>query len=334
MFKAFFRHYFELPEKTSNVVCLGGGVGTAQVLKGLRHRLYNLTAVVSMADDGGSAGRLRRAFSVPPPGDLVNCLAALSDEESIVKELFLYRFAGQRYGKDMDLGGQKLGNLIFVALLDIYKGDTGKALEEFSKIISPTGRVLPATLGDVNIWAKTADGKKVYGEQNIDLGKYKSSNKSLKEVHLNPPKPRAYKAAIDALKAAGIIIVGPGDLFSTILPVIIVPQIKNQLISSPAKKIFIVNIANKPFETPGFKVSDYIKTVEYHLGSNPFDKILVNTNQNAKIPKSFNYKYVSIDSKGLDKFGEKIVESDLIDESFTLYHDSQKVAAAIENLTR
>src|SRR3989338_1035053 len=124
MLRAFLRHYFELPQDSKNVVCLGGGVGTSQVLKGLRSKPYNLTSVVSMADDGGSAGRLRRAFSVPPPGDLVNCLAALSDEESTVKQLFLYRFAGHRYGKDTDLGGQKLGNLIFVALSDIFKGDT------------------------------------------------------------------------------------------------------------------------------------------------------------------------------------------------------------------
>src|SRR3990170_5785040 len=157
MLGAFFRHYLELPEKTKKIVCLGGGVGTAQILKGLRG-LYDLTAVVSMADDGGSAGRLRRAFSVPPPGDLVNCLAALSDEESVLKDLFVYRFAGKRYGKDTDLGGHKLGNLIFVALTDIYKGDTNKALEELSRIISSRGRVLPATFGDVNIWAVTRDG--------------------------------------------------------------------------------------------------------------------------------------------------------------------------------
>ncbi len=334
MLKTFFRHYFELPEKTQNIVCLGGGVGTAQILKGLRHGPYNLTAIVSMADDGGSAGRLRRAFSIPPPGDLVNCLAALSDEESTVKELFLYRFAGQRYGKDTDLGGQKLGNLIFVALVDIYKGDTGKALEEFSKIISPRGRVLPATLGDVNIWAKTSDGKKVYGEQNIDLGKYKSGSKSLKEVHLDPPNPKTYKAAADAVKTADIIIVGPGDLFSTILPVIIVPQIKNLLLSSKAKKVFVVNIANKPFETAGFKVSDYINTLQAHLGANPFDKIFVNTNQNAKIPQGFNYKYVAIDPKNWNEFREKIVEDNFVDESFTIYHDSRKMAEAIENLTQ
>lgn len=334
MFKSFFRHYLELPSKPTNIVCLGGGVGTAQVLKGLRHKPCSLTAIVSMADEGGSAGRLRRAFSVPPPGDLVNCLAALSEEESVIKELFLYRFAGERYGKDTDLGGQKLGNLIFVALSDIYKDDTGKALEEFSKIISPTGRVLPATLSDVNIWAKTTDDKKVYGEQNIDLGKYGGKSRSLKEVYLDPPNPKAYKAATDSIKTADIIIVGPGDLFSTTLPVLIVPQIKNLLLSSKALKIFIVNIANKPFETPGFSVFDYISAVENHLGANPFDKILINTNQKNQIPKNFHYKYVNIDQKKLGKYENKLVEQDLVNEGFPLYHDSDKIAQAIGELAK
>src|SRR3989344_2258092 len=183
MLKSFLRHYFEIPEAKTKIVCLGGGVGTATVLKGLRNGNFDLTAIVSMADDGGSAGRLRRAFAIPPPGDLVNCLAALSDEESISREMFLFRFKGERYGKDTDLGGQKLGNLIFVALTDIFGGDTHKALEEFSKIISSKGRVLPATINDVNIWAVTEDNKKVIGEQNIDLGLYNSKSRTLKEVH-------------------------------------------------------------------------------------------------------------------------------------------------------
>src|SRR3989338_7542690 len=199
MLNTFLRHYLELPLKTKNVVCLGGGVGTAQILKGLMRTAYNLTAIVSMADDGGSAGRVRRAFAVPPPGDIVNCLAALSDEESILKDLFVYRFAGKRYGKDTDIGGQKLGNLIFVALTDIYKGDTNKALVEFSRIISSKGKVLPATTGDVNIWAKTFDNKRIYGEQNIDLGKYNGSKK-LKEVHLDPENARAYVPAVKAIE--------------------------------------------------------------------------------------------------------------------------------------
>ncbi len=331
MLASFLRHYLELPEKDINIVCLGGGVGTSQILKGLRNLPYNLTAVVSMADDGGSAGRLRRAFQVPPPGDLVNSLAALSDEESILTELFLYRFAGQRYGKDTDLGGQKLGNLIFVALTDIFNGDTSKALEEFSKIISPSGRVLPATTGDVNIWAKTKSGKKVYGEENIDLGKY-NGGRVLTEVHLDPPDIKAYKHTLDAIAQAQVIIAGPGDLFSTVLPVLIVPQILKTLKQSKAKKIFIVNIANKAFETAGFKVSDYLKTLNYNLGGDLFDKILINTNQKPKIPKDLEYTYVKYDSQNTSDYRTNIVEGDFINIKFPLHHNSQKIAKTIESL--
>lgn len=331
MLATFFRHYLELPPKTKNIVCLGGGVGTAQILKGLRDYPYNLTAIVSMADDGGSAGRLRRAFAVPPPGDIVNCLAALSSEESVLNALFLYRFAGQRYGKDTDLGGQKLGNLIFVALTDIYKGDTAKALEEFSKIISSKGRVLPATMEDVNIWAKTKDGKKVSGEENIDLGKYNGA-KALAEVHLNPPNAKAYKPALDAIKMADIIIIGPGDLFSTVIPVLIVSQIKAQLLSSKAEKFFIVNTTNKPFETPNFKVSDYLKALDDHIGENVIDKVLVNTNISADIPKGLKYKYVEYDSPKLVSYSSEIVEGDFANEQYPIYHDSEKIAQTLEKI--
>lgn len=331
MLKTFLSHYLELPPKLKNVVCLGGGVGTAQVLKGLRSSHLNLTAVVSMADDGGSAGRLRRAFSVPPPGDLVNCLAALSEEESILKSLFVYRFSGKRYGRDTDLGGHKLGNLIYVALTDIYKGDTNLALEAFSKIISTNGQVLPATLGNVNIWARTKGGHKVYGEQNIDLGRYNGS-RTLSEVHLDPVNIRAYRPTLVAISSADLIIVGPGDLFSTVLPVLIVPGIKKLLRSSDVKKIFIVNVTNKPFETTTFKVSDYLATIKKHMGADIFDKILVNINQKPKIPKKYKYHYVSYDGKSLVNYQAKIIEGDFINSNYPIYHDSQKVAAAIESL--
>lgn len=331
MFGAFFRHYLELPNKINRIVCLGGGVGTAQVLKGLREGSYDLTSVVSMADDGGSAGRLRRAFSIPPPGDLVNSLAALSQEESVLKDLLVYRFAGKRYGPDTDLGGQKLGNLIFVALSDIYKGDTNKALEEFSKIISSKGRVLPATLGDVNIWAKTKSGKRVSGEQNIDLGNYNDGG-VLTEVHLEPQNAKAYKPTVEALSKAGSIICGPGDLFSTVLPVLIVPKIKQLLKETNSKKIFIVNIANKPFETRGFKVSDYLKTINNHLGSDVFDTIIINTNQKPTIPTTLKYKYVQYDKDNLEEYKNRILEGDLVNSKYPIYHDSSKIASAISRL--
>lgn len=333
MLGSFLRQYLELPPKTKRVVCLGGGVGTSQVLKGLRHYPVDLTAIVSMADDGGSAGRLRRAFSILPPGDLVNCLAALSDEESLLRQLFVYRFAGQRYGRDTDLGGQKLGNLIFVALTDIYKGDTNKALEEFSKIVSSRGRVLPATLGDVNIWAKTTSGKKVYGEENIDLGKYKDGQ-TLSAVYLDPPNARAYKPAILAIASVDIIVVGPGDLFSTVIPVLIVPQIKKQLLSSSATKILVVNIANKPFETVGFSASDYLQTIKKHLGDDIFDKIIINTNQKIKIPASLKYKYVENDIAGKSEYRTKVIEGDLVKSDYPIYHDSQKIADVILRITK
>lgn len=327
MLRSFLRHYFELPQDKKEIVCLGGGVGTSQILSGLREFDIGLTSIVSMADDGGSAGRLRRAFQVPPPGDLINCLAALSDEESVIKDLFLYRFAGSRQGKDTDLGGQKLGNLIFVALTDMYKGDSNKALEELSKIISSKGKVLPATLGDVNIWGKTTNGKKITGEKNIDLGKYTGS---LDQVFLNPQNVAAYKPSLYALETADLIIVGPGDLFSTVLPVLIVEQIKKALISSSAKKIFIVNIANKPFETAGFKVSDYLQKIEMHIGKNIFDTILVNTNQNPKIPAGLNYRYVEFDKNNLALYKHQIKGGDFINTKYPLYHDSKKIAAKIE----
>ena len=331
MFISFLKNYLELPSATKSIVCLGGGVGTAQVLSGLRVYDHKITAVVSMADDGGSAGRLRRAFSVPPPGDIVNCLAALSDEESIVKKLFVYRFSGKRQGRDTDLGGQKLGNLIFVALTDIFHGDTNKALEEFSQIISSLGKVVPATLGDVNIWAKTKDGKKIYGEQNIDLGKYDGS-KTLEEVFLDPAGIKAYKPAIEAIEKAGLIVVGPGDLFSTILPVLIVKEIKRSLQKSNAKKVFIVNIANKPFETANFKVSDYLKVLEAHIGAGIFDTILVNSNQKPNIPPKIKYKYVQFDKENLGKHLSIIEGGNYINSSYPIYHDSQKIADCIMRL--
>jgi len=331
MFQTFLKHYLELPSKGTSIVCLGGGVGTAQILKGLRRYPYDLTAVVSMADDGGSAGRLRRAFLVPPPGDIVNCLAALSEEESILKELFVYRFSGKRYGKDTDLGGQKLGNLIFVALANIYKGNIEKAFEEFSKIISSKGRVLPATTGNVNIWARTTKGSKVYGEENIDLGRY-NGGCTLSQVYLDPPQAKAYKPTIESLKNADIVLVGPGDLFSTVLPVIIVPEIKKVLKNSKTRRIFIVNIANKPYETANFKVSDYLSTLKKHLGGDYFDTIIVNTNQKPKMPPKINYQYVIYDKENLCIYEGKIIEGNYVNSHYPLYHDSDKIAQAISKL--
>ena len=283
-----------------------------------------------MADDGGSSGRLRRLYNVPPPGDLVSCMAAFaSNGNPVLSKMLKYRFSGDRYGKDSDLSGQKLGNLIMIALRDIT-GSFDKAINLFQKTFGIEGVFLPATSQSVNISAETTEGKKIYGETKIDLGKYRGK-RVLEKVYLEPSDAAASPKVLKSIKEADLIIAGPGDLYTTILPVLIVPLVKQFLEQSKAAKMFVVNVTNKPFETKGYGVKDYIQAVRRHLGVFPFEKVIVNNNLRPTIPTPFNYKYVDFDSVDFNKI--QIIKADLIDESFPLYHDSEKLAKTIiENI--
>lgn len=318
-------------KKNPSIVCLGGGIGSVQLVRGLRDYSDKITVIVSMADDGGSGGRLRRLFSMPPPGDLINCLAALSDAEPILKELLTYRFEGNRWGRDDSLKGQKLGNLILVALTKIH-GDFSKALTEAQRIFSCHGRILPASTDNVSIWATTIDGQRVEGEQKIDLGKYKG-NRILFEIHIEPKNANISTEVRDAIKHADMIVAGPGDLYTTILPVLLVPEITNELKKSHASKVFVVNIANKPFETAGYEVKNYIEAIKRHLGEFPFRYVVVNSNTSVKMPKKYHYQFVlpDIDKQSIDR-GIKIIKSDLVNKDFPLYHDSSKIAKEVVKL--
>lgn len=324
---------FKLPlsYKEPKIVCLGGGIGTVQLLRGLRTITHNITVVVSMADDGGSAGRLRRLYSVPPPGDLINCLAALSNAEPILSDLLTYRFSGNRWGRDDSLAGQKLGSLIFVALTKLT-GDFNKALEEMQRIFRSHGVIYPATLENVSIWAKTSEGKIIQGEEKIDLGKY-AGKREIAEVHLEPEKNTTPEPVKLALSEADIIIAGPGDLYTTVLPLLLVTDIGEALKKTKAERIFMVNIANKPFETPHYKASDYVGAVQRHLGAFPFDAVILNNNQAPKIPAKLHYQYVLTDAEMIKKtYNIKVRLVDLVDETFPLYHKPEKVAALFSHL--
>ena len=316
----------------TKIVCLGGGIGTVNLIKGLKDRFNNISVVVSLADDGGSSGRLRRLYNVPPPGDLVSCMSALiKDNDSNLQKLLTYRFKGDRYGKDKELGGQKLGNLILTAMLDIT-GNFEQAIELFKKTFNVGGNFLPATLEAVSISAKTIEGKIIHREEVIDTGKYRGK-RILESVFLNPPDAKANPKTIQSIMSSDVIIAGPGDLYTTILPVLIVKDITKALEKSMAKKIFVVNVTNKPFETRGYGVSDYIDSIKRHLGFFPFDIVMVNNNFTPKIPNDLKYKYVKEDN-GNENFGSiKIVQEDLVSEDFPLYHNSQKLAKIIgENI--
>lgn len=309
------------------IVCLGGGIGTVNLIKGLQKYTKNITTVISMADEGGSSGRLRRLYNILPPGDLVSCMSALVKNKEIIPQVLTYRFPGDRYGDDKSLGGHKLGNLIMTVLWYLTK-DYNQAISIFKEIFDVEGEFYPATDQQVSISAITADGKKIVGEEKIDLGKY-SGKRILKKVILHPANAGVSKRAIESLKNADSIIVGPGDLYTTLLPVLIIKDIVSEFRRSKKLKIFIVNVANKPFETKGYSVSDYIKAVKDHMGFFPFDKVVINTNFSVKIPKKYHYHYVRFENYQKKYPKIEFIKKDLIDENFPLYHSSDKLAKAI-----
>lgn len=282
-----------------------------------------------MADDGGSTGRLRRLYSIPPPGDLVSCIAAMSQADEVMKKLLTFRFSGERYGYDESLGGHKLGNLMMVGLTSIM-GDFSKALSQMQKIFKTRGKILPATIEPVSIWAETSVGEKVYREENIDLGRFTGS---IEKLHLKPDNPSTSKEVIASIGEADLIIAGPGDLYSTILPVLLIPQILNAIKESKAKKLYIVNVANKLFETPSYKINDYVNAIASHCSENVFKHVLMNNNVTLTIPDKYKrqYEFVQLNYEKNDSYS--VTSHDIVDAKFPLYHDSGKLAKAImENI--
>ncbi|MFH1833162.1 MAG: gluconeogenesis factor YvcK family protein [Candidatus Levyibacteriota bacterium] len=308
------------------IVCLGGGIGTVNLIKGLKKYTGNITVVVSMADDGGSAGRLRRYFGVPPPGDLVSCIAALSNADPLMRDLLTYRFLGNRYGSDRSLPGQKMGNLILVALSSIT-GDFHKAVFQMQRIFQTIGKILPSTTDNITIWAKTSSGENVYREENIDLGRFSGK---IEKLFLKPSNSTSPEEVKKAILDADLIIAGPGDFYTTILPVLLVKDILKALKQSKARKMFIVNIANKTYETPNYKICDFINSIIRHCSSKVFEYFLVNNNFSPKIPSKFKFQYEYVKPNHIaNNNGIKIVQKDLINEEFPLYHSSEKLAKAV-----
>lgn len=305
-----------------NIVCLGGGIGTSNVLGGFRSTEHNLTVITSMADDGGSSGKLRKAYGIMPPGDIINSIAALiPDSNRELAALLLHRFPGNnKNNKAID--GQKLGNLIMLAEIQ-RTGDFYKAIDVTQKIFGVHATLLPATDERVTLSAVTKDGRRVHTETTLDLALY-SEPYGLDRVYLTPRNPKVNPKVTESLLNADIIISGPGDLYTNQLPVLIVPEVKQAILTSKAKKIFILNTANKPFETKEYAVDDFIEAMIHHLGVFPFDLVFINNNFNNPIPKEFPYSYVDLSPNSIYK--SYFVLEDLVNESFAIYHDPTKLA--------
>ncbi|HEX8932536.1 MAG TPA: gluconeogenesis factor YvcK family protein, partial [Patescibacteria group bacterium] len=266
---------------------------------------------------------------VLPSGDVISCIAALTDNQDFNKFL-TYRFPGNRYGQDAELAGHKMGNLMMVAAQEVT-GDFIDAIEFLKKLFQVKAEIYPATNHAVTLSAETIDGRQIHTEEAIDLGKY-AEPRVLNKVYLQPQNLIATKQVLRALDEADGVVVGPGDLYTNLLPVLLVPDIAKKLAELKCPKIFVVNVANKPFETKGYVVSDFIAAVKRHLNAFPFDIVLTNNNLHEEIPTKFHYDYVKVDEK-LKKEPQAftLVEKDLVNTDFPLYHNSDKLAKEIIN---
>jgi uncharacterized cofD-like protein len=312
------------------IVAIGGGTGLSTLLRGLKLYSANLTAIVTVADDGGSSGRLRRDFGVLPPGDIRNCIAALADEEKLLTELFQYRFeAGD------GLMGHSFGNLFLTAMSEIT-GDLERAVVASSKVLAIRGRVLPATLTDVSLWAKLADGRMIEGESNIG-----GSDGQIVEIGCSPANPPALPAAIAAIKEADYIIMGPGSLYTSVISNLLVPEIAEAIAARQVPRIYVCNIMTQPGETTGYTVADHIESIDLACGQRLFDAVLVQKNppsagclQNYAEENSYP---VLLDREDVKQLGRSIFAVNVMEEDPTtrfLRHNPRRLAKALIHFYR
>ncbi len=307
-----------------NIVIIGGGHGQATILRGLKVYSSNVSAIVTVADDGGSSGRLRRDMGILPPGDFRNCIAALADDESLMTRLFQYRFASGQ-----DLKGHSFGNLFISAMAGIT-GSFESALRESSHVLAVQGCVLPSTLEAVTLCADIERDHtglvRVEGESEIPNVPGKIVN-----VTLKPEAPAAYPGAVQAILDAEIVVLGPGSLYTSLLPNLTVPGIIEALRSTRAIKIYVCNVATEPGETVNYAAEDHVAALESHLGPCFCDIVLVNNAHSTGVLPSH---LAWVEPELNNRPGVHIIKADLISDVRPWQHDSEKLAEAVINLRR
>jgi len=308
----------------ARVVAIGGGTGLPSLLRGLTTHTRNITAIITVADDGGSSGRLRKQLGVLPPGDFRNNIAALSRDETLMTQLLQYRFGGQ----DEALRGHAFGNLLLAALSDIA-GSFDEGLMAAERVLAMRGRVLPSTLTAVTLTAdiETDDGKihHIIGESAIP-----KANGRVLQAALDPPDARAYPPAIQAILQADVVVMGPGSLYTSILPNLLVPGITQALQRTRALKVYVCNIATQPGETDGYTTADHAAAIVAHTAPECVDVVLANSNFPALPPEDVRTQLVQIG----EVVNGRLHTTDLIDENKPWRHNSDKVATATLSLLK
>jgi len=313
---------YQRRDRGPNIVTIGGGHGLSTLLRGLKAHTRNLTAVVTVADDGGSSGKLRESFGILPPGDIRNCLAALSNDETMLTQLFQYRFSGSP-----DLEGHSFGNLFITALADIT-GSFESAVVESGRVLSVNGRVLPSTLHDVKLVASMELPNSLNEVRVVGESKIPAMAGKVRRVWLEPDTAPAFPPVIKALLSADVIVVGPGSLYTSLLPNLLVNDLLASLRVSQAIKIYVCNIATQQGETDAFTTYDHVRALEGYVGADLFDVILCNDNHASQLSPSS--VWVRVDEKTLSD--ERTYTADLADDAYPWRHDSVKLAQVIMDI--
>jgi len=326
--------------QNQKIVVIGGGTGLPTVLEGLKKYTSNLTAVVTVTDSGRSSGMLRKDLDIPPPGDIRNCLVALSNAERELSSLFQYRF------ENGSLEGHSFGNLLIAALTKTT-GSFEKAIKEVSKILNIKGKVLPSTLENVHICAEFEDGKIIKEEDNIIDRENQNVHlrSKIKRVFLSK-EAEACKEAVDEIQKADMVVIGPGSLFTSVITNLLIKGIKEAIVNSKAKKVYICNITAQPCQTYGFKASDHIKKIINYLGQDVLDYAILNNKapsyETLKKYEEEGASLVENDSEEIKKLGINVIEEDLLEKDtekrvlfqkkYLLRHDSDKIASLIKSI--
>ena len=314
-------------ERGPKVVAIGGGHGLSHLLLGLKEYTANLTAIVTVADSGGSSGRLRQEFNIVAPGDIRNCLVALADAPALLGELFQYRFA-----EGDGLKGHNFGNLFLTAMVQISKGDFKKAVEESSKVLAIRGKVIPSTVHNVHLVAEYVDGRKTKGEAKIP-----NINAPIKRLTLTPEDATPTDDALTAIAQADIIVMGPGSLYTSILPNLIIRGMGGAIAASSAYKIYVCNVMTQMGETDGFTASDHLRVLLEHAGPKLIDACIINdavvSNEEAlNRYRNENAYPVAADSDRIKAMGVKVIATDLLSVADYVRHDSKKLTQALIKL--
>jgi uncharacterized cofD-like protein len=316
-----------------NVVALGGGTGLSTLLRGLKGHVMrrrdngrdperpiaDLVAIVTVTDDGGSSGRLRRENRVLPPGDIRNCMVALSQDEDLLGHLFQYRFHAGR-----GLRGHNFGNL-FLAALTHVTGDFAEAVRVSSKVLAIRGRIFPSTVSNVGLVATLADGRRVHGETRIT-----ASRKAIKRLALFPRSVKPLPKAVEAIHNADLILLGPGSLYTSIIPNLLIPEIAHAIIKSKAPCVYISNLMTQPGETSGYAVTDHLRAIERHTPQSLIDYVVVNRQEVspevAKRYRAQDAEPVISDVQQLRKLGYRVLLDDILEEHGVIRHNPARLA--------